>query len=76
MDITEIGHKANSRPITNRLYQLDAEEFNAMLDELVNLRSLVGNSGVVYQVRIQNDMDSRNIAASVNQKCFLNFIQD
>lgn len=73
MDITEIGHKANSRPITNRLYQLDAEEFNAMLDELVNLRSLVGNSGVVYQVRIQNDMDSRNIAASVNQKCFLNF---
>ena len=56
MDISEISHKANSRPITNRLYQLDAEEFNAMLDELVNLRSLVADSGIVYSVRIQNTL--------------------
>lgn len=73
MDISEIGHKANSRPVTNRLYQLDAEEFNAMLDELINLRTLVGNSGVVYSVRMQNDLDSRNIAASIGSKCELKF---
>lgn len=73
MDISEISHKANSRPITNRLYQLDAEEFNAMLDELVNLRSLVADSGTVYSVRIQNNLDSRNLAASTGKPCMLAF---
>lgn len=73
MDISEISHKANSRPITNRLYQLDAEEFNAMLDELVNLRSLVADSGIVYSVRIQNNLDSRNLSASTGKPCMLAF---
>lgn len=73
MDISEIPHKANSRPVTNRLHQLDAEEFNAMLDELINLRSLVGDSGVVYSVRLQNNLDSRNLSASVGNPCILAF---
>lgn len=73
MDISEIPHKANARPVTNRLHQLDAEEFNAMLDELINLRSLVGDSGVVYSVRLQNNLDSRNLSASVGNPCILAF---
>ena len=73
MDISEIPHKANARPVTNRLHQLDAEEFNAMLDELINLRSLVGDSGVVYSVRLQNNLDNRNLSASVGNPCILAF---
>ncbi len=72
MDIAEIGHKANSRPVTNRMYQLDAEEFNAMLDELMTHRSLL-DMGVSYSVRIENNLDSRNLTASLGRPCEVKF---
>ena len=57
--------------------RLTAEEFNQLVDAVTNLEAsvneLVGAAGIQRNIRISNNLDSRNVAASKGNPCILKF---
>lgn len=72
MDINDIPVKSNRVPVTDTKYQLSAEEFNAIVGSLKDLRNLL-SSEHQYQVVMKNNLSSNNISVSAGKPCELKF---
>lgn len=74
MTIDEIPVKSDKIAITDRLHQLSAQEFNALVDMVKLLRNAVmGEGGIVYSVNIKNNLSSLTLSAQAGAPAILNF---
>lgn len=74
MTIDEIPVKSDKIAITDRLHQLSAQEFNALVDMVKLLRNAVmGEGGIMYSVNIKNNLSSLTLAAQAGAPAILNF---
>lgn len=74
MTIDEIPVKSDKIAITDKLHQLSAQEFNALVDMVKLLRSAVmGEGGIMYSVNIKNNLSSLTLAAQAGTPAILNF---
>lgn len=72
MDINDISIKINRNPITDSRYQLSAEEFNAVVASLKELRNMLSTEHQ-YQVIMQNNLSSNSISVNSGKPCLLKF---
>lgn len=74
MTIDEIPVKSDKIAITDKLHQLSADEFNALVDMVRLLRNaVVGEGGITYSVSLKNNMGSTVIAVQEGTKATLEF---
>lgn len=72
MDINDIPVKSNRVPVTDTKYQLSAEEFNAMLSALKEVRNALSTEHQ-YNVVMNNNLSSNTIAVNAGKPCELKF---
>lgn len=72
MDINDIPIKINRNPIVDNKYQLSAEEFNAVVGSLKELRNMLSTEHQ-YQVVMQNNLSSNSISVNSGKPCLLKF---